>query len=156
MNRTAYKLLILPLPAILATSAPAQYAIDSHVIAGGGTTSASPRYSVTGTIGQHDASTALQGTGYVIGGGFWHAVVQTPGAPDLTIRRNPFTGVVRVAWRDSDSIYQLQESSGPNALEAGSWSTIVGPYPVAGAVFVHEIALPTGSRFFRLAEITPP
>ncbi len=140
----------------LIQGASAQYAIEAKVIAGGGATSSSSRYSVTGTIGQHDAATALEGTGYVLGGGFWHAVVRTPGAPDLTIRRNPFTGVVRVAWRDPEAVYQLQESSGPNALKAGSWSTIAGPHPVAGAVLVHEIALPTGSRFYRLAEITSP
>lgn len=156
MKNLSTHLPLLSLSAILATSAPAQFAIESRVVAGGGDTSAGPRYSVTGTIGQPDAAAALEGTSYVIGGGFWHAVVQTPGAPDLTIRRNPFTGVVRVSWRDPEAIYQLQESSGPNALTTGSWSTISGPYPVAGAVLVHEIASPTGSRFFRLAEVTPP
>lgn len=156
MNRSPQLLLKASLPALLATAVQAQFTIESRVTPGGGGSSTGTRFSVTGSIGQHDASNALQGPAYAVGGGFWHAVVPTPGAPDLEVRRHPFTGVVRVSWRDPEGKYELEQSSGPNALAAGSWSTIAGPYPVAGAVFIHEIATPTGSSFFRLREVAPP
>jgi len=69
------------------TSAFAQsYSIDWHKIAGGGGTSTNVQYSLSGTIGQPDASTALTGGNYTLTGGFWAIyAVQTPGAPLLTI-----------------------------------------------------------------------
>lgn len=156
MNRTTQLLLKASLPALLAAGAQAQFTLESRVTSGGGGSSTGARFSITGSIGQHDASEALQSPGYAFGGGFWHTVVPTPGAPDLEIRRHPFTGVVRVSWRDPEGKYELEESSGPNALAPGSWSTVAGPYPVAGAVFIHEIATPNGSQFFRLREVPPP
>jgi hypothetical protein len=62
------------------------YSIDWHKIAGGGGTSTGDVYSVSGTIGQHDAtSQLLTGGNYSLTGGFWSllSVVQTPGAPSF-------------------------------------------------------------------------
>jgi hypothetical protein len=57
------------------------YSIDWYKIAGGGGTSSSGQYSVSGTIGQPDAGGAMTGGGYSLTGGFWSliSVVQTPG-----------------------------------------------------------------------------
>ena len=66
-----------------------QYSIDWHKISGGGGTSTGGVYSVSGTIGQHDATAnnALTGGSYSVTGGFWSLyAVQTPGAPLLSIR----------------------------------------------------------------------
>jgi hypothetical protein len=63
-----------------------QYSIDWYKIAGGGGTSAGTNgtgvYSISGTIGQQDASTAMTG-------GFWSliSVLQTPGVPNLAISK---------------------------------------------------------------------
>jgi hypothetical protein len=63
------------------------YSIDWHNISGGGGTSTNGQYSLTGTIGQPDASGTMSGGSYSLTGGFWSliSVVQTPGASTLTI-----------------------------------------------------------------------
>jgi hypothetical protein len=59
------------------------YTIDWYKIAGGGGTSTGSVYSISGTIGQPDASGAMTGGSYSLTGGFWALIslVQTPGAP---------------------------------------------------------------------------
>ena len=66
-----------------------QYSIDWYKVAGGGGTSTGGTYSVSGTIGQHDAGGPMTGGNYSLTGGFWAliSVVQTPGAPTLYISR---------------------------------------------------------------------
>src|ERR1017187_3908814 len=62
------------------------YSVDWYKISGGGGTSTGAVYSVSGTIGQPDASGAMSGGQYSVTGGFWALyAVQTPGAPALTI-----------------------------------------------------------------------
>src|ERR1039457_4663640 len=58
------------------------YSIDWFKVSGGGGTSTNGQYSVSGTIGQPDASGAMSGGNYSLTGGFWSLinVVQTPGA----------------------------------------------------------------------------
>ena len=51
-----------------------QYAIDWHTVDGGGGISSGGGYTVSGTIGQHDAGGALAGGGYTVIGGFWAGV----------------------------------------------------------------------------------
>ena len=57
------------------------YSVDWYKVAGGGGTSTGGVYAVSGTIGQHDASGAMNGGNYSVTGGFWSLinVVQTPG-----------------------------------------------------------------------------
>jgi hypothetical protein len=62
------------------------FEIVSHVIAGGGGTSTGGAFSLSGTIGQHDAGPAsgpmtgvsAGGVTYALTGGFWAGAVQTP------------------------------------------------------------------------------
>ena len=83
---------LLLIPLLLAASAvqAQQYSIDWYKIAGGGGTSTGGVYAVSGTIGQHDAGGPMTGGSYSLTGGFWSliTVVQTPGAPLLTITFN--------------------------------------------------------------------
>ncbi len=139
---------------LLVQSGSGQYAIGKKAVASGGGSSTGGAYTVTGTIGQFEASPVSGGISFAVGGGFWYGGIPTPGAPGLTIRRLPDSGTVRVSWQDPGSIYVLEESFGPNALQPGSWTPVPGPYPVEGGVFVHDIANPTGSRFFRLVEVS--
>src|SRR5262245_59786856 len=80
------------------SSAHAQFSIDWSKIAGGSGTSTGGVFSVTGTIGQPDAGPTLSGGNFSLTGGFWSliSVVQTPGAPLLTIIRSNNT--VTVSW----------------------------------------------------------
>lgn len=70
---------IMILAAFSAAAAHSQsdggYQIDRSVIANGGGTTSSERYSLTGTIGQVTAGTTSWGVGaglYGVSGGFWH------------------------------------------------------------------------------------
>jgi hypothetical protein len=74
------------------------YAVDWSTTDGGGGTSTSGVYSVSGTISQPDAGT-MSGGSYTLAGGFWGlvAAVQTRGAPWLTITRTD-TNTVLVSW----------------------------------------------------------
>ena len=87
-----------------------QYSIDWYKVSGGGGTSTGGTYSVSGTIGQHDAGGPMTGGNYSLTGGFWSliAVVQTPGLPNLIITHSGNSVVV--SWPDTGS-YTLQQNS---------------------------------------------
>ena len=66
------KKLIVSLGLLLGLFASAQnYSIDWYKIAGGGGVSTSAVYTVSGTIGQHDAGGPMIGGSYSLFGGFW-------------------------------------------------------------------------------------
>jgi hypothetical protein len=125
-----------------------QYSIDWYKIAGGGGTSTGGAYSVSGTIGQHDAGGPMTGGSYSLTGGFWAliSVVQTPGLPDLTVT---FVGPnsVLVSWPNTGS-YTLQQNSN---LAGGSWTT--SGYSITTSNGTNSITVnpPTGNLFFRLS-----
>ena len=83
------RVVVLGLASSLASAAVAQpYSIDWHTIDGGGGTSTGGVYSLSGTIGQHDAGGSMTGGDFSLAGGFWSIeVVQTPGGPLLKIVR---------------------------------------------------------------------
>ena len=87
------------------------YSIGWFKIAGGGGVSTNGVYEVNGTIGQHDASAALTGGNYSLTGGFWSliAVVQTPGAPLLTITYVGNQAIV--SWPSSFTGWTLQTNA---------------------------------------------
>ena len=129
------------------------YSIDWYSIDGGGGTSTGGNYSLTGTIGQADAGT-MSGGNYTLTGGFLSilAVVQTPGAPELSIQR--VGGAVEISWPAAGSNgFVLQETG---ALAAVSSSTIWNDHsetPVqVGENMVVTISSPVGNRFFRLQQ----
>jgi hypothetical protein len=71
---------------LFALSAKAQFTIDWWTVGGGGGTSTSGVYAVSGTAGQYDAGGLMAGGNYSVTGGFWSVLgaVQSPGAPALT------------------------------------------------------------------------
>jgi len=68
MNTKKLYALVIGLVAVtgMALSANAQYSINWYKIAGGGGTSSNGSYSVSGTIGQPDASGAMTGGQYAV------------------------------------------------------------------------------------------
>jgi hypothetical protein len=125
-----------------------QYSIDWHKVAGGGGTSSGGNYSVSGTIGQHDASGAMTGGSYSLTGGFWSLfAVQTPGAPTLTITRVN-AGTVVVSWPAAGG-YNLQENSN---LATTNWLANTLSVTTANGTNSVTISPPTGNLFFRLAQ----
>jgi hypothetical protein len=126
-----------------------QYSIDWHKIAGGGGTSSGGNFSLSGTIGQPDASGAMTGGSYSLTGGFWSiiAAVQTAGTPNLTITFiSPNS--VQVSWPDTGTYTLLQKSS----LTNGSWTTNSSSVSTANGTNSVTITPPNGNLFFRLSD----
>jgi len=144
-NLSSLFLLSLTVSAIQAQ----QYSVDWYKIAGGGGTSTGGVYSISGTIGQPDASGAMTGGNYSLTGGFWSliAVVQTPGLPNLTIA---FAGPnsVTVSWPNTGS-YTLQTN---NNLSASNWLGYGGTINTADGTNSVTITPPAGNLFFRLKQ----
>ena len=143
------KKLLLSLLLIIPTICIAQtYSVDWYKIAGGGGTSTGGVYSVSGTIGQHDAGGPLTGGSYSLTGGFWSliSVVQTAGLPNLTITHAGNS--VIVSWPDTGN-YTLQQNSN---LAGGSWTSSVYTITTSNGTNSITITPPTGNLFFRLKQ----
>jgi hypothetical protein len=131
------------------------YSVTWYKVAGGGGSSTGTNgahvYSVSGTIGQQDASGAMTGGTYSLTGGFWSliSVVQTPGVPNLTITQSG-TSVI-ISWPDTGS-YILQQNS--NLAVAAGWAMSGYPVTTNSPIGSNSITItpPTGNLFFRLAQ----
>jgi len=128
----------------LSFAALAQYAINWHTIDGGGGTSTGGVYSVSGTIGQPDAGLTMTNGQYAVTGGFWAlpTVIQTPGAPTLTIVPAG-AGQAQISWTpDTGTNWVLQETLN---LSPASWAN--APSGTTNPIVV-PATLPT--KFYRL------
>jgi hypothetical protein len=123
-----------------------QYSIDWYKISGGGGTSTNGQYSLSGTIGQHDASTAMTGGSYSLTGGFWALyAVQTVGAPLLTITAT--NGMVMVSWPSPSTGFNLQFNTNLNSTNWNAPSQTVTDNGTVKYILVNP---PTGNEYFRL------
>jgi hypothetical protein len=127
------------------------YSIDWYKIAGGGGTSAGTNgttvYSVSGTIGQQDASSAMTGGSYSLTGGFWSLVaLQTPGAPILTITTVGNSAII--SWPSPSLGYSLQTNN--NLAATNKWALFQGTVVTNGSSNSVTITPPVGNLFFRL------
>ena len=143
------KQFLLIFSVLLPTLGHAQpYSIDWFKIAGGGGTSSNGQFSVSGTVGQPDASGPMTGGSYSLTGGFWALyAVQTPGLPKLIIL-NDGADSVKILWPATGS-YTLQQNSN---LAGGSWAT--AGYTITngfGTNFV-TVTPAVGTWFFRLTQ----
>jgi hypothetical protein len=128
-----------------------QYSVEWHKIAGGGGASSGGNYSVSGTIGQHDAGGPMTGGNYSLTGGFWAliSVVQTPGAPTLKISFNSQLSTATVSWASPSAGFLLQQNAN---LATTSWLNFSGATNDDGTNKSVTIHPPTGSLFFRLKQ----
>ncbi len=135
--------------AFLATAiaGPAQtYSIDWFTIDGGGGTSTGGVYSVSGTIGQPDAGTAMTNGQYSVTGGFWALpqAIQVTNAPVLTIA--PATpGNATISWMPDTPGFVLQETL---SLSPTNWVN-----SVSGATNPIVVPATVPSRFYRLFKL---
>ncbi|HVU27202.1 MAG TPA: hypothetical protein VHG71_05640 [Verrucomicrobiae bacterium] len=122
------------------------YSIDWYKISGGGGTSSGGNYSVSGTIGQHDAGGPMAGGNYSLTGGFWSliSVAQTPGAPILYISHSNNT--VTIYWQAVDG-WNLQQNN--NLSASANWSASSGVITSNGTNYLNFTS-PAGNLFFRL------
>ena len=127
----------------------AQYSIDWHKVSGGGGTSAGGVYSVSGTIGQHDAGGPMTGGNFSLTGGFWAlSAVQTPGAPVLSIQLTT-TNTAMVYWPSPSARYNLQVNT---KLATTNWLTPAESVTDNGTIKYIIVNPPSGNRFYRLME----
>ena len=124
------------------------YSINWYKIAGGGGTSSGGSYTLSGTIGQPDASTTMTGGNYSLTGGFWAAisVVQTAGAPTLYISESGST--VTVYWQNVSGWVLQQNNSLANPA---GWTQNDNWSPNANGTNSLKLTSPAGNSFFRLA-----
>ena len=128
------------------------YSIDWHKVAGGGGTSTGTNggtvYSVSGTIGQQDASSAMTGYPYSLTGGYWSliALVQNAGGPSLSIAHSGNSAIV--SWPYPSTGYVLQTNGN---LAKTNWLNYTGAIVtnVAGSNNA-TITPPIGNLYFRL------
>jgi hypothetical protein len=144
--KVTLSLLALLLVGIISASAQ-QYSVGWSKISGGGGTSAGGNYSVSGTIGQPDASGVMSGGNYSVTGGFWSLiqVVQTPGAPTLYISQ--LGNTVTVYWQNVAGWNLIQ--SGNLTTPVGSWGVSSSPTLTNGTNYL-TLVNPSGNLFFRL------
>ncbi len=125
-------------------------AMQRHVIAGGGGSSAGGAFTLSGTVGQPDASTPLTGGAFSLTGGYWAlpVAVQTPGAPHLSVGFS--NGLVVVSWPLNVEGFVLDRKSTLNTgVIQDFWIQVPFPYQTnATHVFVTETPGSTG--FYRL------
>lgn len=126
----------------------AQYSIGWYTIDAGGGTSASGLYSVSGTIGQSDASEqTMTGGQYSLTGGFWALyAVQTPGAPLLTITLTTANTVV-VRWAYPSTGWNLQENSDLSTTNWVAPSEMINNDGTNDFIIVNP---PAANKFYRL------
>jgi hypothetical protein len=146
------KNLILFLTFLLPVSGFAQpYYIDWHKVSGGGGTSTNASsgggFSVSGTIGQHDAGGPLTNNSYVIYSGFWSLLaIQTPGAPALSISLVANSEAM-VYWPYPSIGYALQVNTN---LATTNWTAPAQTVTNNGVVNYILVNPPAGQSFYRL------
>jgi len=148
--KTKWKALVLAIAtaAWLPAGALAQsYNLDWYKVAGGGATVSSTGgvYAVSGTIGQPDASQAMSDGYYSVTGGFWAiSVIQTAGAPVLSIAR---AGNKAVVWWDPGVTgWTLQTNV--NLATPATWGNYKGTIVNNSTTN----AAPPNNLFFRLTQ----
>jgi hypothetical protein len=134
----------------ISASAVQNFSIDWFKIAGGGGTSTNAQYSLSGTIGQHDAGGPFTGGNYSLTGGFWALLaVQTTGAPKLRIVLTT-TNTAVVAWPSPSTGWKLQQDLN---LSTTSWTTPSESVTDNGTEKFIIVKPPVGNRFYRLTTL---
>lgn len=133
---------------LMALSATAQnYSLDWHKVAGGGATSTGGVYTVSGTIGQHEASLSVSGGSDSLTGGFWALyAMQTSGAPTLFITKSGDKAVLY--WLASATGYQLESKTA--LANPAAWTAVLPAPTIANGFNYVTNPIAAGNNFYRL------
>lgn len=123
------------------------YSLNWYKISGGGGVSTNAQYTLSGTIGQHDAGGPSTGGGYSLSSGFWALfAVQTPSEPPLFITLSGGNAVV--SWPAPATGFLLESNN--NLSQTQGWTSVpTAPVMVNGYCYVTNAIAP-GSTFYRL------
>ena len=125
------------------------YTIDWYKVSGGGGTSTGGVYSISGTVGQHDAGGPMTGGNFSLTGGFWALyAVQTPGMPVLGIKLTT-TNTAMVYWPSPSTGFNLQVNTD---LKTANWTAVTETVNDNGTIKYIIVNPPTGNRFYRLKQ----
>ena len=141
-------MVLLPMTSLAALTALAgPYSVSWYEIAGSGGTSTGVTFTVAGTMSQPDGGGIMSGQKYVVTGGHGSlvSVVQSPGAPVLTIAS--IGNGVKISWPYPSAGWTLQQASAPSV---GDWSAIGGVSSDSTNNYM-ILAAPAGNLFFRLS-----
>jgi hypothetical protein len=143
MNTKNLSRLALGLSAFILGAHAENFTIDWSTVDGGGGTSTGGVYSVSGTIGQHDAGGPMTNGQYSVVGGYWAApvAVPTPGAPALTITKAG-PGLAGISWTPPTPGFVLQSSP---TLSPAAWTNAP-----SGATNPATVPVTLPARFYRL------
>ncbi len=125
-------------------------AMQRHVIAGGTGSSSGGAFSLSGTVGQPDASTPLTGGAFALTGGFWASpqAVQTPGAPHLSVALS--NGMVVISWPlPADGFVLDRKTTLNNGFVPTFWTQVPFPYQT-NATHIFVTVPPDNTGFYRL------
>lgn len=145
-------LLLVILSQSLHAQSAGPYQLDWSTVDGGGGSSSSGRYRVTGSIGQPDAG-QLSGGHYLVEGGFWCElpVVLNDGDVLLKIRRAPAVGYAELYWPIDVNSFAVEAA---NSLTSADWQ-LISEACVESATD-HIVTVPISSyRYFRLHPLQP-
>jgi hypothetical protein len=131
----------------LGFGATAQYPVDWYKVSGGDGTSTNSQFTLSGTVGQHDAGGPMTGGNYSLTGGFWALyALQTPGAPTLFISHSGNS--VTVYWQAVPG-WNLQQNN--NLASPAGWTASWGVTTLNGTNSL-TITPPSGDWYFRLSK----
>jgi hypothetical protein len=131
----------------LGFGATAQYSVDWYKVSGGDGTSTNSQFTLSGTVGQHDAGGPMTGGNYSLTGGFWALyALQTPGAPTLFISHSGNS--VTVYWQAVPG-WNLQQNN--NLASPAGWTASWGVTTLNGTNSL-TITPPSGDWYFRLSK----
>jgi hypothetical protein len=144
---TKFYLLSLLISALCLRAGAANYSLNWSTADGGGGTGTNGQYSISGTVGQPDASGVMTGGSYSLTSGFWSLIsaVQTAGTPTLYISYSGNT--VIIYWPDVSGWNLVQ--SGDLTTPIASWSASSSPTLANGTNYLNVVN-PTGRQFYRL------
>lgn len=129
------------------------YSLDLWTVYSSFATSTGGVYSISGTVGQPNATPPLNGGQFTLTGGFWTiaVAVQTPGAPYLKVALSA-TNTVVLSWPIAEGAgWVLQKT---NALPAtpAAWPEIPPPYQTNGPNLQYVEPAAYGTMFYRLCK----
>jgi hypothetical protein len=121
------------------------YSINWFAIDGGGGTSSGGQFSLSGTIGQHDAGGPMTNGQYSVTGGFWvlPQAVQIIGAPLLVIVPAA-PGFGMISWSPATPGFVLQQTP---TLSPPAWTN-----SPSGSQNPVTVPLVAPAKFFRLVQ----
>jgi hypothetical protein len=129
------------------TITQAQYSLAGSSFTSVVSPSTGGNYSLGSTVGTTGGGMTASGGSFSVTSSPWSVtVVETPGAPKLTIAA--VNGAVRISWPSPSTDWILQQNT--NSVRSVYWSNVTATVQDDGTTKTVIVSPPTGNRFYRL------